>query len=96
MSINDLRDYRNMQPSPYPTEDFVRFPRRQEGMSDIEAQLKRQLADLHREYQQRAEPIIRQLCVIESMRPPRLMIIDESMIEPAMFAHLWRNAGEKN
>lgn len=93
MSINDLRDYRNMQPSPYPTEDFVRLPRRQEGMSDIEAQLKRQLAELHREYQQRAEPIIRQLRKIESMRPPRPMIIDARMIDPAMLAQLQRNAG---
>ena len=65
----------------------------QEGMSDTEAQLKRQLAELHLECQQRAEPIIRQLCKIESMRPPRPIFIDASMIDPAMLAQLHRKAG---
>lgn len=90
--IDHQRNREAEQPFEYPSDGIVvRFPFHQEGMSDAEAQLKRQLAELHREYQQRADPIIRQLCKIESMRPPRPMVIDASMIDPAMLAQLQRN-----
>lgn len=87
--IDHQRNREAEQPFEYPSDGIVvRFPFHQEGMSDAEAQLKRQLAEPHREYQQRAEPIIRQLCKIESMRPPRPMVIDASMIDPAILAEI--------
>lgn len=93
MSINHQRAAGACEPSPYSTEDFVRFPRRQDGMSNIEADLKRQLAELQKEYQQRAAPIIKQLCNIDAMRPPRTMVIDVSKFDPAILEQIKRNAG---
>lgn len=91
--IDHQRNREAGQPFEYPSDDIVRFPFHQEGMSDAEAQLKRQLAELHREYQQLAEPIIRQLCKIESMRPPRPIVIDASMIDPAILAEIKKRVG---
>lgn len=95
MSIGHQRNRDAEQPFVCPTEDFVRFPRRQNGMIDIEGQLKRQLVELQQEYNRRAGPIISQLCMIESMRPPAPMVIDASMVDPAMLAQLRQNADKR-
>lgn len=67
--------------------------RGEESINDLESYLKGQLAEMQREYRQRAEPIIRQLCKIESMRPPRPIVIDASMIDPAILAEIQRRVG---
>lgn len=93
--IDHQRNREAEQPFEYPTENFQRFPRRgEESINDLESYLKGQLVELQKEYHQRAGPIMQQLCKIESMRPPRPMVIDASMFAPDMLAQLLQNAGE--
>lgn len=46
------------------------------GIDEIEADARRQLAELHREYEQRAQPLIDILMRCHSMRPPAPIIIE--------------------
>lgn len=96
MSIGQKRNREAEQPFEYPAENFQRFPRRgEESIDDLESYLKGQLIELQKEYHKRAEPIIKQLCKIEAMRPPRPIVIDASMIDPDILAQLLQNAGER-
>lgn len=56
------------------------------SIDEIEEDAKRQLAELHREYQQRAQPLIDILVKVYSLRPPAPIIID---------AELWAKLGIK-
>ena len=68
--------------------------RGEESINDLYSYLKGQLVELQKEYHQRAGPIMQQLCKIESMRPPRPIFVDASMLSPDMLAQLLQNAGE--
>lgn len=48
---------------------------------DYEREVRMQLADLQREYQERAEPLFKALADIQMMRPPRpiFMTYDEAV-----------------
>lgn len=50
---------------------------------EMERQLKQELANLQRDYQMKAEPIIGQLVKIHSLRPPRPIIVTNGLWELA-------------
>lgn len=59
-----------------------------------EQYLRRQLADLHREYQERCRPIVEALASYEALRPKPPMVVDLESIDPEMLALLARKWGE--
>ncbi|WP_443700176.1 hypothetical protein [Pseudomonas sp.] len=64
-------------------------------LDEYESRNKMQLAEMQKEFQMRAKPLIDTLVRIERMRPPRPIVIDVSMIDPDMLAQLQRKAGER-
>lgn len=55
-----------------------------------EQRLYQQLADLHRDYQRQAEPILKRLAEIEACKPPRLAAFAQALIaESARRAEEW-------
>lgn len=55
-----------------------------------------QLRRLHESYQKDAEPFIKRLLAIESMKVPQPIFVDPSKLDPAVLEMLKRNAGGKD
>ena len=49
----------------------------EDALNEAERRLRAQLADLQREFQARAKPIIHQLAEIEALRPPVFYVTPE-------------------
>ncbi|HEY5800341.1 MAG TPA: hypothetical protein VIT92_08970 [Burkholderiaceae bacterium] len=66
-----------VEPTPQPAADTPARDRTRakESPRGTESDLKRMLADLHREYQLRAEPIVRALAAWEAMKPPTAYVL---------------------
>jgi len=50
------------------------------GIDDYEREVKRQLADLQREYQERAYPLVKALADIRALQPTTVLITDPNML----------------